>query len=735
MAEERHPRTNGASPSEADTQRRQAGEAQAIPPGTDAGSAVRELETQIDQLRRAGLELEDSCARYRELFDHAPVGYVTIGDSGAVTDANVAAARLLGAEPQHIVGRPFRAFVFAEDREIYDSLSRLPEEAGMPRSFKLRLQRGAEETSDTAGAGFFWASVECRRRQAAEGECAWVTFTDVTEGRRERLRLAYITKAVDSSGEAIGVSDAEGHHIFQNQAMSDLFGYATAEELEAAGGGQAVVRDPEVAKEMFDSIKSGMFWAGELEMVTKDGRVFPAFERADAIRDDTGSIIGLIGIITDITDRRRAEQELRERERWLSESQRVAGLGHYIFDIENDHWTGSAVLNEVLGVDEDHDTHLSAWVSVIHPAERELVSKYLAEHVLRDREPFDTEYRIIRPSDGAERWLHGLGNVEYAEDGHPVAMFGTTQDITERKVTEEKLDRERELLAQAESIGHIGSWRVGLRGGERSWSDEAVHILGFVPSTIGSDDFAALREAVHPEHRGVFEEWLKAATASAEPIRADFRILRPDGEVRWVCAHGAMEVDDEDGSPLFAGVLHDVTDSKTIEEERLGNLEQAANADRLTGLHNLRGFELLAEQAMAQARRANQGVGLIFCDVDALKAINDEFGHAQGDRALQDVASVLTFTLRSADAIARIGGDEFIVLATGGERSAVERLNERLQEGFDFFNATTARPYRISLSSGIAWSEPGETPVFERLKAAADRAMYAEKLRRRGGAG
>lgn len=133
---------------------------------------------------------------------------------------------------------------------------------------------------------------------------------DMTERKQAEEQLITITKAVDSASDAIGISDAQGHHFYQNQAMSDLFGYASAEELEAAGGGPVVIRDPEVAKDMFENIMSGRSWARELEMVTKNGRVFPAYERADAIKDHEGKIIGLVGIITDITERKRDEAEL-----------------------------------------------------------------------------------------------------------------------------------------------------------------------------------------------------------------------------------------------------------------------------------------------------------------------------------------------------------------------------------------------------------------------------------------
>ncbi|MCX6545987.1 MAG: ATP-binding protein [Acidobacteria bacterium] len=124
-------------------------------------------------------------------------------------------------------------------------------------------------------------------------------------------QLLYVTKAVESTSEAIGISDAQGRHFYQNKALSDLFGYATAEELQAAGGGAAVVKDPAVARAVFDSILNGGSWAGELEMVTKSGRVFEAYERADAIKDHEGNVVGAIGIVSDISGRKRSEDVLR----------------------------------------------------------------------------------------------------------------------------------------------------------------------------------------------------------------------------------------------------------------------------------------------------------------------------------------------------------------------------------------------------------------------------------------
>jgi PAS domain S-box-containing protein len=139
---------------------------------------------------------------------------------------------------------------------------------------------------------------------------------DITERKQAEDKLLRISKAVESASDAIGMSDPRGNHFYHNMAFTELFGY-NAKELDAAGGPPVVYADKSVAKEVFDNIMSGRSWNGEIEMVSKSGRKFPALVRADAIKDEAQNIIGLIGIITDITERKKHEEQLRQIEEEL----------------------------------------------------------------------------------------------------------------------------------------------------------------------------------------------------------------------------------------------------------------------------------------------------------------------------------------------------------------------------------------------------------------------------------
>ena len=137
--------------------------------------------------------------------------------------------------------------------------------------------------------------------------------TDITQSMAAQKELIRIRQAVESSSDAIAMADISGKHIFSNKAFEDLLGYSV-EQLNDAGGAPAAYRDPAVAAEVFETLKSGEPWSGAVEMRSRDGRDLVVDLRADAIRDNQERLVGLIGIHTDITTQRQATEELRRSE-------------------------------------------------------------------------------------------------------------------------------------------------------------------------------------------------------------------------------------------------------------------------------------------------------------------------------------------------------------------------------------------------------------------------------------
>jgi diguanylate cyclase (GGDEF)-like protein len=156
------------------------------------------------------------------------------------------------------------------------------------------------------------------------------------------------------------------------------------------------------------------------------------------------------------------------------------------------------------------------------------------------------------------------------------------------------------------------------------------------------------------------------------------------------------------------------------------NIQDVTLRDELTGLLSVKGFYLLAEQAFRHCRRAQEGFGVLFVDMDNLKKINDELGHSTGSVALVETAKLLKTNFRDADIIGRVGGDEFVVVSQFESHEITEAI-ERLRAAVARKNKAIGQRFSISLSIGYAVADDLTRETLQSLVLKADEAMYAEK--------
>jgi len=262
------------------------------------------------------------------------------------------------------------------------------------------------------------------------------------------------------------------------------------------------------------------FTTQEVPQPCKDGTLVWTEAITSLHISETTGRVELRGVTRDISERKAAQAEIADRERWLNESQRIARLGHYVYDIRQNQWDGSEMLYEVLCVEPDTKRDFAGWLETVHADDRQMMSSYFAEEVVGKGAPFDKEYRIACSPDGADRWVHGLGRLAFNDDGEPISMFGVIQDITERKLSESYREMAREILqvlnqpleSRATVQAVLGTLRlytgadavaVRLKSGDEypyyaqnGFSDEFVLAENALISL--SDDGAVLREGGKP---------------------------------------------------------------------------------------------------------------------------------------------------------------------------------------------------------------------------------------------
>jgi diguanylate cyclase (GGDEF)-like protein/PAS domain S-box-containing protein len=314
------------------------------------------------------------------------------------------------------------------------------------------------------------------------------------------------------------------------------------------------------------------------------------------------------------------------------------------------------------------------------------------------------------------------------EKGAPQRAVVNLSDVTVRRRAQDSLAEREAQLVDAQRLARLGSWEWDLATDEVVLSDEMFRITGLAREELTGDRRAidAYVQLVPPGERAELQLLFDARTTARQPMTIVHRLVRPDGEVRWLQCRASVRVDREPvskrGSVRVVGTVQDITEQKVAEDA----LAHQALHDTLTGLPNRALLLDRLDRALADTRRA--GVAVVFLDLDRFKLINDSISHAAGDELLVAVARRLGAVVRPSDTLARLGGDEFVLVCpelTAEQQlfNVVARLSEELERPFVLEGHEVA----ITTSMGVALA-PAGTPVnSESLLRDADTALYRAK--------
>ena len=312
-------------------------------------------------------------------------------------------------------------------------------------------------------------------------------------------------------------------------------------------------------------------------------------------------------------------------------------------------------------------------------------------------------------------------------DGSISAVTVVSKDISERRISEmalkESEERFRALFNQAsDSIFLLKSTDEGPIIVDTNYAACSMH--GYTFEELIGKPISFLEDMeTSKEVREVIRRLM-----AGELVTYDAEHTREDGSTFPVEVSAQMiRISDR---PYILAIDRDISERKRMEEE----LRALSLTDELTGLYNRRGLLTFAKQLFKMANRGKKGMFILYADVDNLKGINDSLGHKEGDRALVDVANVLRENYRESDIIARIGGDEFVVVPVGSTGESNEKIRDRLKKQLEIFLEKNKREYRLSMSVGLAYYDPKKPCSIDDLLTEADELMYEQKrLKKKGG--
>ncbi len=267
----------------------------------------------------------------------------------------------------------------------------------------------------------------------------------------------------------------------------------------------------------------------------------------------------------------------------------------------------------------------------------------------------ELEKRYIR-KDGAVVWVVVAASLVRTRDGRPDYVVTVVQDITQRKRIEQALQDTKEQFQQLAKNIPEAFWISDLERQTMIYVSPAFERIHGVRVTSLRGTWRVWKDTLHPEDR---ERVVEAhRTMAFDPVDVQYRIVRPDGVIRWVRACGYPVRNPRGVIYRVAGTIEDITERRELDDR----LQHQAHFDSLTELPNRALFFDRLTQALAHARRVSQAVALLYVDIDRFKIVNDTLGHVAGDELLQHVAGSLLRSVRAEDTVARLGGDEFAVI-------------------------------------------------------------------------
>lgn len=281
-------------------------------------------------------------------------------------------------------------------------------------------------------------------------------------------------------------------------------------------------------------------------------------------QDDREPMLG--GVTIDISSRKLMEKKLQESEEFFKQSQQAANIGSYQNDLTTGNWESSEVLDEIFGITLDIPHTYNTWVDLIHPDDREMMAEYYMEEVVGKGRTFNKEYRIIRHSDGAVRWVLGLGKILLDTDGRPVSMTGTIQDITERKLTEEALrESEARFGNLLQGVSSIAVQGFSPDGTIHLWNRASELLYGYSSSEAVGRNIIDLiiPPELHSQFRMCLENMLKTGVASPA---TEYLFIRKDGSRVPVISSPAIITSPFHVPELFC-IDIDLTEKRKAEKE------------------------------------------------------------------------------------------------------------------------------------------------------------------------
>ncbi|HAZ13528.1 MAG: hypothetical protein A2X86_13435 [Bdellovibrionales bacterium GWA2_49_15] len=521
-----------------------------------------------------------------------------------------------------------------------------------------------------------------------------VVVADNSERQRgEERHTAILQTAMDG----YWLSDKQGWLLEVNNTYCSMSGYSTAELLNMHITDFEALEAPQETDRHIQNIMQRGEDRFETQHKRKDGSIFDVEVSVKSWPTEGGK---MISFIRDITEAKRVSRALRESEYFFKESQRAASIGSYKADFLKDCWESSEVLDQILGIDHSYQRSIQGFFDIIHPEDTEMVRRYLEDEVISQRKLFDREFRIIRKSDGALRWVRGFGEGSFDNHGVIISIIGTILDITkQRQVEEDRLRSETQfrLIFENASDGIlIADTRTKqfVMGNNKIFQMLKYDLSELQKLSVADihpkEELPLVLEAFEKQHRQ------EGALAENLPVK------RKDGSIFFADINAfPLKIN---GKEMLIGFFRDITERKRAEKEKLQMQEQLLHSSKLASIGTL---------AAGIAHEINNPLAIITGSTDELlrkgpDLSNEDNGHAL--QTIQDasvrigeiVQGLKTYARQDSDALDEIDGHrcirETLLLIQGLYKKENIKIEPQLKAQHFFLKANRGKLQQVIMN-------------------------------------
>src|ERR1700691_128627 len=600
-------------------------------------------------LQLVSSDLQDSKAKLEEAQRIAHVGYWEWDLTSNRVIWSDETYRIYGLRPQEfpIDITVLQKMIHPEDLEFVFRVAEESVREGLRTDVEHRIIRPSGEQRTVHSQGDV-------KKDASGRPCQMFgTIQDITDRKRAEDKIreqeAELRQIVDLAPQLVTVFGPRRERLYANRILLDYLGISLDEWRQRTDSSEFIHPDD---RERVDAhsdlaLSSGASYELEFRVRKSSGKYRWFLTRFSPVRDDKGQIMRWYIAATDIEDRKRAEEALQQSQFYLAEGQRLAHMGSWAFNPSGyfEYW--SQELFRIYGLDPQKGAPtLEQFLATVHPADRDFMAETIRK-MLAECSGCDVKKRIVRP-DGELRYIRCVG-IPVVEGEVSKGFLGTAIDITGQELLTQELERQQAHLTEAQKLTHSGSWAWRLADRKMNTehlSEEWYRIYGFDPAG-GAPTREEFLERVHPEDRLRCKCMSERAIVEKADYNQVFRIVLPNGMVKWIHTVGHPVLSNTADLEGFVGSSTDITERKSAEQEREKRRQLEAD------LAHIDRVSTLGEMAASLAHEIKQPISAAITSANScVEWLSHEPPNL--DRARAAAAKIDTYGNRAAEIIDRI---------------------------------------------------------------------------------